>query len=367
MRKQFVFIFLLVVIGNTLFAQKDTVAYTLGNQFFNEGKIAEAESLFTEAIKINPKRDYFFNRGISRLYLNDTSGFCSDMKYLKESNDFEATNLYKQNCFKQDPASYSYFEIALKEINRDNLVLAESLLSLSINENHFIENHFYRGLVRFSLGDTNGFCLDMRANYKLNDASKNNFDKYCRDIIYYDKSFLKISETKTPYYQIKYKPNAGAFYNENVKNPISLNSPFNDQYWFNEKVVGFYTVNENNEVFDLAEIKEKKIATKIKEFIDNKLVLDNETKTILKRNKLSNFRMALTFIISEKGEIIEVKSFLTDVLKNQINNMKDYDFVESRIIEKMNEIKNFAPKIDPACIGNRAVCYRTTLLISIKI
>lgn len=367
MRKNTLLIILFLAICNSIFAQKDAKLYDKGNKRFNEGKLAEAEAFYTEAININPKRDYYFNRGITRLNLKDTLGFCIDMKYLKEINDFSAINLYKQNCFKYDTLSYKFYNMAVNAIKKENYILADTLLSLSINSNHFIDNHFYRGVIRLMLADTSGFCLDMRVNHHLDEASRNNFDTFCKDTIFYKKGFLEISESLTPYYEIRYRPNVGAFYNENSINKTSSNGPMKDMYWFSEDLVGLYNTQDDKQIFTLANDNENNFYIKVKTYIDKNLILNNEVKEVFDKYNITEFKMVLNFISSEKGDIIDVHSSPTKVIKEQINDENDFNHLDKEILLKLKEIIKSAPALEQAYVGEKAVVFKRTAVIKIKI
>jgi len=106
---------LLLLITLTTYAQIDS-AKMKGQIFCQEGdkllkieKYKEADSLLTLALIYIKNADVYFNRGVSRFYLNDTTGFCDDMsiaayKYV----DINAAKLFNEFCcYKVDTLYYN--------------------------------------------------------------------------------------------------------------------------------------------------------------------------------------------------------------------------------------------------------------------
>ena len=126
----------------------------------------------------------------------------------------------------------------------------------------------------------------MLHNYDINEVSKLNFNKLCRDTVFYEKGFLKISKTKTPYYQIKFKHGEGAYYNEKTRNKIFNPKP---RYWQNEHAIGFYNNIDTNDIFTFADVSKFDIYRTFDSFINKNLMLDEEIKGIF----LENFMVSL--------------------------------------------------------------------------
>jgi len=70
-----------------------------GNNYFQNGDYKTADSLFTLDIRKKSNPDSYYNRGISRLYMKDTLGFCNDMENAgKVFSDTEAVHMYDKLC-----------------------------------------------------------------------------------------------------------------------------------------------------------------------------------------------------------------------------------------------------------------------------
>ena len=106
---------LLLLITLTSNAQIDS-ARMKGQMYCQEGdkllkteNYREADSLLTLSLIFIKNADVYFNRGVSRFYLNDTTGFCDDMsiaayKYV----DINAAKLFNEFCcYKVDTLYYN--------------------------------------------------------------------------------------------------------------------------------------------------------------------------------------------------------------------------------------------------------------------
>lgn len=77
-----------------------------GMEYFNKGvtlmqneDYEGADSLFTQALCTFKHPNVYYNRGVTRAFLNDTSGFCHDMGYLTfRHHDTVAGNYFNEIC-----------------------------------------------------------------------------------------------------------------------------------------------------------------------------------------------------------------------------------------------------------------------------
>jgi|GEM_PF-1633310 len=165
-------------------AQKYVKLYNKGVELFKQEKYIEADSLFTLAINKRPKdymnTDMYFDRGVSRLYLSDTCGFCNDMKIATDLNDREAKANYKKFCLKCNDEANEYYNQGYHEFTLKNYKASDSLLTLSILSYEFVDNVFQRGIVKLYMLDTNSFCSDMAKIYNINDQANQNYQQICK-------------------------------------------------------------------------------------------------------------------------------------------------------------------------------------------
>jgi len=80
-------------------AKQGEELYLNGNKLAEIGKFKEADSMFTLALCTYKNENIYYNRGISRLYRNDTSGFCDDMNMAANKYfDADARLLFNTLC-----------------------------------------------------------------------------------------------------------------------------------------------------------------------------------------------------------------------------------------------------------------------------
>jgi len=77
-----------------------------GNKYLQEGQYAKADSLYTLGLSVDYNEDAYFNRGVTRFYMNNMSGGCSDIKILAERYDKEAKELWTKYCIIVDSSEY---------------------------------------------------------------------------------------------------------------------------------------------------------------------------------------------------------------------------------------------------------------------
>ena len=98
LRKQIVFN-LLVVANCFAFGQDKALdLYNLGMQKFQIEKYKAADSLFTLSINLLPQADTYYNLALTKMRLNDTCGYCENMKNAKEYGDKNAGGLFELKC-----------------------------------------------------------------------------------------------------------------------------------------------------------------------------------------------------------------------------------------------------------------------------
>jgi len=182
--RKILIIAILAFISGVTSGQKYVELYNEGIEFFKQEKYKEADSLISLAITNWPKdyknQNVYFDRGVIRLFLLDTSGFCYDMKSAAELNDREAKTNYMKFCLKYNNEANKYYNQGFHEFILKNYKSADSLLTLSIESYEFVENIYLRGIVKFYMLDTNSFCSDMEKIYYLNDQANQNFQQICK-------------------------------------------------------------------------------------------------------------------------------------------------------------------------------------------
>ena len=208
--KKFVFIALLLFIASTSFGQESKEYYTEGVEFFKKDRYKEADSLFSIAIrKLNKKTYYlganlYYDRGTTRWFLKDTSGFCSDMKTSATSySDKGAERNYKTYCLKYNEEAYEYFKAGYHEFNLKNYKASDSLLTLSIEKYPFVDNIYLRGVAKLYMLDTNSFCSDMQKISAINEQAKKNVQQFCKNYKSLDDAHQEeITESKEEHYMV---------------------------------------------------------------------------------------------------------------------------------------------------------------------
>ena len=103
--KKLIIISFLVLLTNILFGQKSLDYYNKGIELFKKEKYKEADSLLNLAVdNLDDETKHlganlYFDRGIIRLYLSDTAGFCADMCTSANTfSDKDAENNYRYFC-----------------------------------------------------------------------------------------------------------------------------------------------------------------------------------------------------------------------------------------------------------------------------
>jgi hypothetical protein len=87
------------VTGQMFIDRKGLEYYNNGIISFNEGNFLKADSLFSLALCTYKNEDIFFNRAITKILLNDTIGYCSDMQISAYSYyDVNAAKYFNLTC-----------------------------------------------------------------------------------------------------------------------------------------------------------------------------------------------------------------------------------------------------------------------------
>ena len=72
--------------------------YQLGVKSFRQGKLQEADSLFTVSIAAEPHVDAFYNKAMVNKKLGNSSTYCTNIQLAKELEDKESTKLFFSDC-----------------------------------------------------------------------------------------------------------------------------------------------------------------------------------------------------------------------------------------------------------------------------
>jgi TonB family protein len=196
--RKFIIITILASITSLTSAQKYVKLYNQGVEFFKQEKYKEADSLISLAIKKCPIYDsnmnMYFDRGVTRLHLLDTCGFCSDMKSVADLNDHIAKANYKKFCLKYNDEANIYYNQGYTEYLLKNYRASDSLLTLSIMSYEFVDNVFLRGMVKLYMLDTNSFCSDMGKISNINEQANLNYQQICKSNTPTNKSIEDIQQ-----------------------------------------------------------------------------------------------------------------------------------------------------------------------------
>ncbi|MCX6236311.1 MAG: hypothetical protein NTY07_01950 [Bacteroidia bacterium] len=152
--------------------------FSLGNKFFQQGNFRMADSMFTLDIYKRSSPDCYFNRGVARLYLKDTTGFCSDMENADLIySDKEAVLHYNRFCCKQ--VDTVYYDKKYKKTIKGKHRFFEVVKDLKYSNQIYGEAHnIYSIYTKVSAdGSSSTFNLneietDIYATFFLKDSSR---------------------------------------------------------------------------------------------------------------------------------------------------------------------------------------------------
>jgi TonB family protein len=156
----FVVIFLILINGN-VFSQSQNLKsmnyYNKGFEMFLNSKYKQADSLFSISIKEQPDKTTYFRLAQTKMILDDTCGYCKNMKNAYYYGDDDAGTLYDMKCIikrklnfsnKLHPDSlfYAYFSKSVctkKIISREYCIKNlknDSVYTYTVNEIDSLKN-----------------------------------------------------------------------------------------------------------------------------------------------------------------------------------------------------------------------------------
>ncbi len=363
---------------NIAFGQRPLKVYKIGLEYFKQKEYVKADSMFSIVLQKRENNDVYFDRGVTRLYMKDSCGYCQDMKSALEMHDEQAKRLYKLNCIKFDQETYKLYLNGYNELKKKNYEKADSLLTISINSYSFIENVFSRGIARLYMKDTSGFCNDMKTNMPYNANAFKNYTKICTDTMYFDKSFLN-TVNKSLYFEIEHK--SDFLYEEDfsrfgIYKPVlpnknkygyvydlTLNYSSIAGYCYIDSFKVYYKFN-NSESFK----KRLRASEYVSEYVNENVYIPKEIKRLLKSVKINEFILPIICVVSENGNIIYCKYDADNpILANTELDIKDIQRIKDTLFEIANKTALSAPKNETFIIGGRYVKTYYTLIISFKI
>jgi tetratricopeptide (TPR) repeat protein len=79
-----------------------TQYFNEGLQYFNNGKLSKADSLFTLSLSYSPDMNTYFNKAVVQKQLGNFTGFCENLQKAAVYGDKEMIETYQKNCFTSD-------------------------------------------------------------------------------------------------------------------------------------------------------------------------------------------------------------------------------------------------------------------------
>ena len=236
--------------------------------------------------------------------------------------------------------AYKLYLNGSKEFLRKNYLKSDSILSLSIDSYAYIDNVSLRGLVKLYQKDTVGFCKDMKSIMFYDENANNNYCNFCKDTIYYDKSFLSITD-KSDYFEVKEKVGYGFVY-DLTKSDLAF---------------AFYNYHDTLKVYERMDNMQRNSSTQtIMEYIHRKVYIPKEIKQLLRSANIIEFSMILICIASEEGNIIYCKNGSTQSPIDKTNLKKEEkEKIKNTLFEIAKNAALNAPIAEPVMIGNRNV------------
>lgn len=155
--------------------------FNKGSELIKTGDYYSADSILTLALCSYKNENVYFNRGISRLLLKDTIGFCEDMdaaanKYF----DAQAEQLFNKTCCKQ--VDTIYFDKKLQISNKDKYRYYEIIKVFkydSVTKGTFHDIKHSEGIMSVDFGCNDSFLgarskqSDIIAIYVIDEKGKN--------------------------------------------------------------------------------------------------------------------------------------------------------------------------------------------------
>jgi TonB family protein len=98
-------------------SNKSVKLYNEGLKMFQEKQYQKADSLFTLSNNLYPDVNTYYNLGLTKFYLNDTCGFCNNMKVVVDNDDEEAAVMFYKLCIRHDTIKFG-------ELKNDTLLFS---------------------------------------------------------------------------------------------------------------------------------------------------------------------------------------------------------------------------------------------------
>jgi TonB family protein len=154
--KNLIILFLLIFSNGTTYSQdkedKSLEYYNEGLKMFQEKKYVDAESLFILSAELLPHPNTYYNLALTKLYLEDTCGFCENIKLTSLYGDADAGKLFLNKCLKQDT-------IIFKNHHRKDTVLAtiitEEICTIKTNQQFIIKDLKNEKITAFYINEKN--------------------------------------------------------------------------------------------------------------------------------------------------------------------------------------------------------------------
>ena len=253
---------------------------------------------------------------------------------------------------------------ATKQLEIGNYKVADSLFTESLCSFKNQDLFFNRGIARYKLGDTIGFCSDMNiasSNYVDKEASVY-YNKFCCtnvDTIYYDKKFKKTNETNYRYYEellySKYNSTViGKIHDiESNEQHVNISLDCNnkiDAAFNRTNIIAIYKIADNSKYFTKPTKSPFILSScKYQKFKEGASAIFNAKYSFLKkRNNLESLTIDIELKISRKGDITSIRfkeTFPKIFAKDAINDINN----------DLDEFIKHYPKITPGSFLNKKV------------
>lgn len=268
--------------------------------------------------------------------------------------------LYNGLVFCQDPA----FIDGLKCLQNGNFKSADSLFTISIQENPNANSYFNRAITRFYLQDTSKFCEDLKTAYfihKDNEAKKLFLTSCAKvDTLYYDKKFA-VSKDNVRYAELivneNYSQEIWGEYidlkDEHTEYSFSNKSGLNVNT-FKSNVISTYTIEGNDKIFLIADYLPVFSKGDISEYVRNKIQYTNDLNSAISRINQTQIWVFIQFVVGTDGNV-----------KDAVVSRKDNLYDQIIIDEALRVIRNL-PKFKPARFKNQPVAIRMIMPIKFE-
>jgi len=234
----------------------------------------------------------------------------------------------------EESRSLKYYQEGNKAANIGQLLLADSLYTLSINLEPNHDTYFNRAIVRRKLKDINGYCLDLGSSSSLNDNEANHL--YWRDCGTIDSAFLDKEGMRV-------KKGEHAFCEITSKSKYTTYMRFKRIDIHNKILVHFEVINDDTIFYatptpPVYSEKEENLIM---------VLTNNVTPTSSEKQNINKTIVVVTFNILKNGDVDGVTAFSSFG--------KNYN---DRLIEIF---KKHVKKWEPAKYNNKPVRYRRSI------